>query len=48
MPDTFFGWVLFFVNKYGWFFLKGAGTTLLISSISTLLGFAIGLAVAVV
>ena len=48
MPTSFFGWVLFFCNKYGAFFLRGAGTTLLISVISTILGFIIGLAVAVV
>lgn len=48
MPTTFFGWVTFFCKKYGWFFLRGAGTTLLISIISTLLGFIIGLCVAVV
>ena len=48
MPTTFFGWVAFFCKKYGWFFLRGAGTTLLISSISTILGFLLGLCVAVV
>ena len=48
MPDTFFGWVVFFNQKYGTFFLKGAGTTLLIASISTLIGFALGLCVAMV
>ena len=48
MPTSFFGWVVFFCNKYGVFFLRGAGTTLLISIISTILGFFIGLAVAVV
>lgn len=48
MPNTFFGWVFFFTKKYGAFFLKGAGMTLAISLISTILGFGIGLAVAVV
>ena len=48
MPGTFFEWVAFVCRKYGVFFLKGAGTTLLISVISTILGFFIGLAVAVV
>lgn len=48
MPTSFFGWVVFFCKKYGVFFLRGAGTTLLISIISTVLGFLIGLAVAVV
>lgn len=48
MPTSFFEWVIFFCKKYGVFFLRGAGTTLLISIISTILGFIIGLAVAVV
>lgn len=48
MPTTFFGWVIFFINKYGAFFLKGAATTFVISLIATILGFGIGLAVAVV
>lgn len=48
MPTSFFEWVVFFVNKYGLFFIKGAGTTLFIASIGTIVGFAIGLAVAVV
>ena len=48
MPTSFFGWVVFFCKKYGIFFLRGAGTTLLISIIATILGFLIGLAVAVV
>ena len=48
MPTSFFEWVIFFCKKYGVFFLKGAGTTLLISVISTILGFLIGLCVAVV
>ncbi len=48
MPTSFFEWVIFFCKKYGWFFLKGAGTTLLISIISTVLGFLIGLCVAIV
>ncbi len=48
MPTTFFGWVAFFIRQYGVYFLKGAGTTLLISTIGTILGFAIGLLVAIV
>ena len=48
MPTTFFGWVAFFIKQYGVYFLKGAGTTLLISTIGTILGFAIGLLVAIV
>ncbi len=48
MPTSFFEWVVFFINKYGLFFIQGAGTTLFIASIGTIAGFAIGLAVAVV
>lgn len=48
MPTTFFEWVRFFAEKYGLFFLQGAATTLFIASVGTIVGFAIGLAVAVV
>ncbi|NMA13280.1 MAG: amino acid ABC transporter permease [Chloroflexi bacterium] len=48
MPASFFEWVVFFAKKYGIFFLKGAGTTLYIALISTILGFLIGLAIAVI
>lgn len=48
MPTSFFEWVVFFARKYGLFFLQGAGTTLYIASIGTIIGFVIGLAVAVV
>jgi len=48
MPSSFFEWVIFFCKKYGVFFLKGAGSTLLISIIGTVLGFLIGLCVAIV
>ncbi len=47
MPTTFFEWVLFFADKYGLYFLQGAGTTLLIASFGTITGLAIGLVVAV-
>lgn len=48
MPVSFFEWVVFFAKKYGVFFLQGAGTTLFIALISTIMGFLIGLAIAVV
>lgn len=48
MPASFFEWVVFFAKKYGIFFLQGAGTTLFIALISTIMGFLIGLAIAVV
>ena len=48
MPSTFGEWVIFFVQKYGVYFLQGAGTTLYIALIGTIVGFIIGLAVAVI
>ena len=48
MPTTFFGWVGFLLEQYGGLFLSGTGMTLLIALTGTLLGFAIGLAVAIV
>lgn len=48
MPVTFFEWVGFFAKKYGVFFLQGAGTTLYIALIGTIVGFLIGLAIAVI
>lgn len=47
MPTTFFGWVGFFIEKYGKFFLEGAANTLYISIIGTVAGFLIGLLIAV-
>lgn len=48
LPETFWGWVLFIIQKYGQLFLIGAGNTLLIALSGTVAGFVIGLAVAVV
>ena len=48
MPDTFFGWVGFFIEKYGYMFLQGAGITLLIAIVGTVVGFGIGLLVGIV
>ncbi len=48
MPTTFFGWVWFLLEKYGSLFLKGTGMTLLVAISGTLIGFAIGLLVAIV
>lgn len=48
MPNSFFSWVLFLLDKYGALFLKGAGVTLLIAIVGTVLGFIIGLGVAIV
>ena len=51
MPNAqsgFFEWVWYFVQTFGPMFLRGAGTTLLISLTGTLVGFLIGLGVGVV
>ena len=45
---SFFGWVAFLLQKYGTLFLRGTGMTLLIALTGTLLGFLIGLLVAIV
>ena len=45
---SFFGWVVFLLQKYGTLFLRGTGMTLLIALTGTLLGFLIGLLVAIV
>ena len=45
---SFFGWVAFLLQKYGTIFLRGTGMTLLIALTGTVLGFLIGLLVAIV
>jgi len=47
MPTTFFGWVGFLAREYGGLFLRGTGVTLLIAISGTVLGFLIGLLVAI-
>ena len=47
MPSTFFGWVGFLAKEYGGLFLRGTGITLLIAVTGTLLGFLLGLLVAI-
>lgn len=47
MPQTFFGWVGFLLKQYGPLFLRGTANTLLVALTGTLLGFAIGLLVAI-
>lgn len=47
MPETFFGWVGFIIEKYGSLFLKGTGTTLVVAISGTVFGFVIGLLVAI-
>ncbi|MBR3741773.1 MAG: amino acid ABC transporter permease [Clostridia bacterium] len=48
IPTTFFGWVQFLIDKYGELFLRGTGVTLLVALTGTVLGFLIGLLVAIV
>ena len=47
MPSTFFGWVGFLAKQYGPLFLRGTANTLLIAVTGTILGFLIGLLVAI-
>ena len=47
MPTTFFGWVGFLAKEYGGLFLRGTGVTLLIAISGTVLGFLLGLLVAI-
>lgn len=47
-PTTFFGWVEFLLQQYGSLFLRGTGITLLVAITGTVLGFVLGLLVAIV
>lgn len=47
MPQTFFGWVGLILQKYWPLFLGGTMTTLIIALVGTVLGFGIGLLVAI-
>lgn len=48
MPATFFGWVVFLVEKYYLDFLRGLGVTLELAVIGTILGCLIGFIVGIV
>ena len=48
MPQNFFDWVILYLEKYGSLFAQGAGNTLLLAVVGTVIGFVIGLLVAVV
>ena len=48
LPTTFWGWIQLLIDKYGPLFLNGAGFTMLIAISGTLLGFLLGLLVAIV
>lgn len=47
LPSTFFGWVAFILEKYGALFLSGVGYTLVIAITGTVIGFVVGLLVAI-
>ncbi len=47
MPTTFWGWVIFILQEYGTLFLKGTGMTMLVAITGTVIGFIIGLLVAI-
>jgi len=46
-PTTFFGWVGFILEKFGPLFLSGVGVTLAVALTGTVLGFLLGLLVAI-
>ena len=48
IPTTFFSWVRFLLDKYGQLILRGTGVTLLVALTGTVLGFVLGLLVAIV
>ena len=48
IPTTFFEWISFLLNKYGELFLRGTGVTMLVALSGTILGFILGLLVAIV
>lgn len=48
MPQSFWGGIAFLAEKYAPMFLKGAGVTLLLAIVGTVVGFLIGLLVAIV
>ena len=47
MPTTFFGWVGYILKQYGSLFVSGTVTTLVVALTGTVLGFGIGLLVAI-
>ena len=48
MPTSFFGWVVFLLERYGGLFASGTAMTLLVAITGTVFGFGIGLLVAIV
>lgn len=47
LPNSFFGWVAFILNNYGSLFLQGTAYTLIIALTGTIIGFVLGLLVAI-
>ena len=47
MPESFFGWVVYILRQYGSLFVSGTVTTLVVALTGTILGFGIGLLVAI-
>jgi len=45
---TFWDWVFFIIERYGEWFIRGAGTTLAIALAGTIIGFFIGLVIGVI
>ncbi|MDD6884913.1 MAG: amino acid ABC transporter permease, partial [Eubacteriales bacterium] len=48
MPTGFGERIIYILQKYGMSFLRGAGTTMIIALVSTLVGCVIGFAVGIV
>ena len=48
MPQSFGGWVIFLLEKYGSMFARGAWITLLVAITGTVIGFLIGLLIGIV
>ena len=46
-PSTFFGWVGFILEQYGSLFLNGVAITLIVAICGTVIGFLVGLLVAI-
>ena len=47
MPTTFLGWVSFLLEEYGPLFLQGTINTMIVAITGTVLGFLIGLLIAI-
>ena len=48
MPETFFQWVVFLLDKYGLLLLKGGAVAFVVALFSTVFGFVIGMIVDIV